>query len=173
MITPRTVELLHRVKSGILYPADTALLEQVSATQLADELRSRFPVVYQERRLRKLWEISLARSVRTELKRRTIVAGTLVSFSLVPVFVNCVSLVAENDVVTGISRRTQLTVWAVRKPEPGLAQKSGRGFKLDLFPDGWMMQPMGGRTVKLSEQLLRKYGWRFEQAWYPLSSPQA
>jgi hypothetical protein len=173
MITPRTAELLQHVKNGILDPADTALLEQVSAAQMVAELRSSFPVLYQERRIGRQWEISLARSVRAELRSPAMVAGALASFRVVHVYVNCVTLVAENDRVTGITREPRITVWAVRRPEPGLAVKSGSGFKLDLFPDGWMIQPIGGkRTVKLSEQLLRKYGWRFDLIWHPHSSPQ-
>ncbi len=172
MLTSRTAEVLDHVKRGILDPADTVMLEQTSACQLVDELRSAFPVVFQERRIGKQWEISFARSVRRELRSHALVAGALVSFRVVPVYVNCVAVVAENDVVTGISRETRIAIWVVRKPEPGLAVKSGRGFKLDHFPDGWLIQPTGGRTVKLWSTCCASHGWRFDLAWYPHVSPQ-
>lgn len=162
MIAARTAELLHHVKCGILDAADTALLEHASARQLVDELRSAYPVTYQERHLGKKWEISLARSFRAEMISRPFADGILVSFRLVPVYVNCLSLEVEDDTITGISRRTRLAVWAVQKPEPGLALKSGGGFKLDNMPDGWIIKPMRKRLVKLSTQFLHQRGWRFD-----------
>jgi hypothetical protein len=162
MIATQTAELLQRVKSGILDPTDTAMLEQTSASRLVQELRSIYPVVYQERRIGKKWEISMARSVRAELIRRPLRAGRLVTFRLVPVYVNCLSLSAEDDRVTGISRRVRLQAWAVSKPEPGLALKSGRGFKLDHSVDGWAMQPLRARIVRLSEEFVRKRGCQFD-----------
>jgi hypothetical protein len=162
MVATRTAQLLHHVKSGILDPADTALLEHTSARQLVDELRCAYPLTYQERRIGKKWEISLARSVRAEIVSRPFAEGILVSFRLVPVYVNCLALDVENDTITGISRRTRLAVWAVHKPEPGLALKSGGGFKLDNMPDGWIIKPMRKRLVKLATQFLRQRGWRFD-----------
>jgi hypothetical protein len=162
MIAIPIAALLQRVKTGVLDPADTAMLEQTSASQVVQELRSIYPVVYQERRIGKKWEISMARSVRAELIRHPLGAGRLVTFRLVPVYVNCLSLSAEEDRVTGISRRSRLQAWAVSKPEPGLALKSGRGFKLDHTVDGWVMQALRGRTVRLPEHFLRTRGCRFD-----------
>jgi hypothetical protein len=155
-------DLLQRVKNGVLDPADTAMLEQTSASQLVQELRAIYPIVYQERRIGKKWEIAMARSVRAELIRRPLSAGRLVTFRLVPVYVNCLSLSAEDDRVTGISRRSRVRAWAVSKPEAGLALQSGGGFKLDHMVDGWVMQPLRARTVRLSEQFLRTRGCRFD-----------
>jgi len=119
-------------------------------------------LTFQERRIGKKWEISLARTLRAELAIRPVAGGIFTSFHLLPVYRNCLTLNVENDTVTGISRLTRLTVWGVKKPEPGLALKTGHGYKLDKTPDGWIIKPLGKRVVRLSEQFLRGRGWRFD-----------
>src|SRR5205807_5347487 len=123
---------------------------------------SAYRITFQERRIGRKWELSLARSFRAELAFRPIPDAIFVTVRLVPAYLNCLILNVEDDSLTGISRLTRLTVWAVRKPVPGLALKSGRGFKLDHTPDGWAIKPIRPRVVKLSEQLLRERGWRFD-----------
>jgi hypothetical protein len=162
MIATRTSELLNHLREGHLDPSAVAMLEQVSAKALAEELMSVYRVVFQERRIGRKWEISLARSFRAELAFRSVPDAIFVSPRLVPAYINCLMLNIEDDKVTGISRLTRLTVWAVNKPERGLALKSGHGFKLDKTPDGWAIKPLRRRITKLSEVFLRERGWRFD-----------
>lgn len=163
MIATHTVELLDKLQKGILDPIDTTRLEQTPADHLVDELRPLpYRLTFQERRIGKKWEISLARSFRAELAVRPIPEALFVSFLLVPAYLNCLMLNIENNRLTGISRLTRLTVWAVSEPKGGLALKSGHGFKLDKTPDGWVIKPLRKRVVKLSAEFLRERGWRFD-----------
>lgn len=171
MIASRTTELLSHLQEGNLEPADTAMLEQISAKQLVADLKSLYPVVFQERRIGQKWELSLARSFRAELKFRTNLKGIFVYCRLEPAYLNCVMLNIEDDSLTGISRLTRLRVWAVAKPEPGLALKSGSGFKLDKTPDGWSIKRMRSRLVRLSESFLQERGWRFDHLKSVIPSP--
>jgi hypothetical protein len=162
MIATRTSELLRHLEAGSFDDEDTAILEQTSAAQLVHEFRSVYRLMFQERRIGNKWELSLARSVRAELVIRPIPDVLFVSLLWVPAYLNCLMLNIEGDSLTGISRFTRLTVWAVKKPEQGLALRTGRGFKLDRTPDGWAIKPLRKRTVKLSEGFLRERGWRFD-----------
>jgi hypothetical protein len=163
MIATQTADLLQRIRKGVVDPTDTAMLERISADQFVDELRaSRYRLTFQERRIGKKWEISLAHSFRAELAIRPIPEAAFVSFVLLPAYLNCVMLNIENNQLTGISRLSRLTVWAVSGPQGGLALKSGRGFKLDKAPDGWDIKPLRKRVVRLSGEFLRKRGWRFD-----------
>lgn len=162
MLATRTAELLQRLRKGILDPADTIMLEQTPANHLVDELKSVYRLTFQERRIGRKWEVSLARSFRAELAIRPVPEAVFVSFLLVPAYLNCLMLNIEDDFLTGISRLTRLTAWAVSEPEGGLLLKSGRGFKLDKTPDGWTIKPMRKRVVKLSREFLRVRGWRFD-----------
>src|SRR5713101_5200550 len=162
MITTRTAELLQRLQRGILDPADTTMLGQTSASHLVDELRSVYRITFQERRIGKKREIALARSFRAELAIRPLPEAVFVSFLLVPAYLNCLMLNIEDNYLTGISRLSRLTAWAVSEPEGGLVLKSGRGFKLDKTPDGWVIKPMRKRVVKLSGEFLRVRGWRLD-----------
>jgi hypothetical protein len=172
MHTTHTAELLQRLKKGALDPSDIASLEQVSADHLLNELRgSRYTLTFQERRIGKKWEVSIAHSVHAELVFRRIPDAVFVSLLLVPTYLDCIMLNIENDRLTGISRITRLTIRPVGKPQRGLALKSGRGFKLDKTPDGWEIKPMKRRVVKLSGQFLQARGWQFDHLKQFLPSP--
>src|SRR5205807_6527580 len=104
-------------------PADTTLLEQTPANHLVDELKLVYRLTFQERRIRRKWEISLARSFRAELVIRPVPEVVFVSFLLVPAYLNCLMLTSEDNYLTGISRLSRLTAWAVSEPEGGLVLK--------------------------------------------------
>ena len=163
MIGTITAELLQGIRNGSLETVDTKWLESTPADQLVLELcSSRYRITFQKRQIGRKMEISLARSLRAELAPRTIANALFVSFQVIPVYLDCLMLNIEDNRFTGMSRLSRLTVWAIRKLEPGLALKSAHGFKLDRTPDGWEMKSMRKRTVKLSAEFLRKRGWRFD-----------
>jgi hypothetical protein len=138
------------------------MLEQIPADQFVDEIRSsRYRLTFQERRIGRKWEVSLARSLRSEMAFRSIPEAIFVSVVLLPAYLDCLMLNIEDNQLTGISRLSRLTVRPVSKPKGGLALKSGRGFKLDKTPDGWDIKPMRKRVVKLSGEFLRGRGWSF------------
>jgi hypothetical protein len=171
MIATSTGDLLHRLRAGTAAAADGALLEQVRASDWVAELRRRFPVTFQERRLRDKWELGLARAFRPELAARPVPGSNFFSFAVVPVYVNCVLLSIEGEAITGVSRVPRLAVRPVAKPTPGLALTTGRGYKLDKAPDGWAVKSIGRRTVRLGEAVLKARGWRFDHLHPFLSAP--
>lgn len=163
MLALEIAELLKHIRLGNLDRIDTSLLEQLPADQFVDDLRSsKYQYTFQERHIGHKWEISLARELRLEMLIRPIPEAVFASFQCIPVYLNCVMLNIEGNHLTGISRMGRLTVWNIRKPEPGLALKSGPGFKLDKTPDGWQLKPFRNRTVKLSRKFLQNRGWRFD-----------
>lgn len=81
------------------------------------EIRSVFRITIQERRVGAKWEVSLARKHRTELAARRIRTSSLISFVVVPVYVDCLMLNIENNVVTGISRLERVMVYEL-SPNP-------------------------------------------------------
>ncbi len=162
MIATRTSVLLSNLRKGTLDPEDTDLLEQTPANLIVNEFRPSFPITIQERRIGRKWELSIARSLRAELKLDPKPDGIIATFLLVPAYIDCLMLSIDDDLLTGISRQTRLAAWAIRRPEGGLAIRSGRGFKLDRTPDGWSIKPLRRRIVKLSAEFLRSRGWRFD-----------
>src|SRR5438309_9189440 len=97
MIAARTTELLQRLRRGILAPDDTTMLEQTPAKHVVDELKSVYRFTFQERRIERKWEISLARSFRAELAIRPVPEAVFVSFLLLPAYLNCLILNIEDD----------------------------------------------------------------------------
>ena len=136
MIATTTQDFLRRLRKGTKEDSDLAFLEQVNGSDWVAELKTAFRLTFQERHVRGKWEISLAKTRRTELLSRPIPNSPFVSFIVVPVYVDCLMLNLEENAVTGISRLDRLMVRAVAKPVPGIALTTGRGFKLDRAPDG-------------------------------------
>jgi hypothetical protein len=162
MLTAQTEELLDRIGSGIHDPADTDFLGGISAQEFLGQLDSAYSLRFQERRLGHKWEVGAARSVRHEivsLSRRNSVFPLLF---LLPVLRRCLFVSGEDEAVTGIATATRLVLKPIWKPFQGLALTMGRGFKLDNAPDGWAIKPVTKQTTKLSEEFLRKRGWRFD-----------
>lgn len=169
MIATHIAELLDRIRAGVIEASDTIWLEQAPADKVVDELRStQYRLIFQERQVGNKTEVSLARSAELAFQR------TREPASVTTVYLDCVVLSIADNQVTGLSRFTRLTVWAVTRPEPVLALRSGRGFKLDHTPDGWQMKPMRKRVVRLSVEFLRKRGWCFDhlQQFIPTASQQ-
>lgn len=162
MLATQTAELLQRLRAGKPEQPDVTFLEHVNANDWLTEIRTVFRLTFQERHIRGKWEVSLARSLRTELAARPIPDSLFISFSVVPVYVNCLMINIEDNAITGVSRLDRLSVRAVAKPVPGLALTTGKGFKFDKTPDGWSIKPLRRRTVRLSESFLKARGWRFD-----------
>ena len=120
MIAKQTQDLLRRLRKGTFENSDVTFLEHVNVLDWVAELKSMFRLTLQERHLGPKWEVSLAKTLRTELSDRPIRNSSFFSFMVVPVYVNCLMLDMEDNAVTGISRLDRLTVRAVAKPVPGL-----------------------------------------------------
>jgi len=164
MLATQTEQLLHHLHKGEFDSSDITLLEQTPAQEILAQLRTVYRVQFQERRLGTKWESGVARSCGYDLA--SLSNGSVFPiWLLVPVFRRCLFVSGEGDAVTGIATATRLTVRPTHKPFKGLALTTGRGFKLDRSPDGWAMKQQEKRTVKLSEELLLKRGWRFDVPW--------
>ncbi len=161
MSTMTTHDLFERLRAGNVTPEDTAFLDGADADQLLQELAQDYRFRFQERRLKNKWEISMARGLRTELLPRPRYGALFVSLLLVPVYRRSILLSGEGNRITGIAVTTRLTARPIRKPAPGLALTMGSGFKLDKAPDGWAVQPLRKRTVRLTLSVLQARGWRF------------
>jgi hypothetical protein len=162
MITAQLNDFLARLRKGTPEPADRSFLESVRADDLIQSLQPMFRLTFQERRIGQKREMSIARSLRTELRARPIRDSVFFSMALVPVYSNCVTINSENGAVTSISWINRLSVRAVRKPTPGLALTTGHGFKLQRVSDSWETRQLKHKTVRLSESFLRARGWRFD-----------
>lgn len=171
MIATQTHDLLRRLRKGTRDDSDLTFLEHVNASDWITELKSVFRITFQERHVRGKWEVSLARTHRTELAPRPIRNSPFVSFIVAPVYLDCLMLNMEDNAVTGISRLDRLMVRTVAKPAPGLALTTGRGFKLDNTSDGWAIKRLRRRTVRLSESFLQARGWRFDQMRLFMTTP--
>lgn len=165
MQTLQMEELLRRIKTGIFDPADVEILEQPAAVDFLAELDVAYPFQFQERRLRDKWEVSLARSLRHEIEVFSSKDSLTPLVFLVPVFRGCLFLSGEGNFVTGIAATNCLSVKPIRKPFRGLSLTTGRGFKLDRSAEGWSIKPVVNRTVRLTEDFLKKRGWRFDVLW--------
>jgi hypothetical protein len=162
MIATQTKEFLQRLRQGVPTEDDRTFLENARADDLIAELRSVYRLTFQERHIGRKWEVSLARSLRTELVARPIPTSVFVSFEVVQVYISCLMLNIEDNLVTGISRLGRLALRTVAEPTPGLSLTTGRGYKLDFTPDGWSLKRLKKRTVTLTEPFLRNRGWNFD-----------
>jgi len=161
MLTAQTGHLLKQLKAGVSDAADIQALSSTPAQELIAELAGKYPVCFQERRVRDKWELGRARALRYELERRS--GDTIFPLLyLMPVLRSCLFLSGEGDSVTGISVAGRMVMRPIRKPFVGLAVTTARGFKLDKSPDGWGIKPLEKRTVRLTEEFLRQRGWQFE-----------
>src|SRR5207302_305132 len=80
----------------------------------------------------------------------------------VPAYVSCLMLSIEENRITGLSAITRVTLQMTGDQVPTWAVTTARGFKLQKLPDGWEIKRLRKRTVKLTQELLRNRGWRFD-----------
>jgi hypothetical protein len=166
MLATWTLELLVRLQNGTFDPTEVATLEQTAKSDWLADLSSEYPHVFQERQLRHKWEVGRARLVQHRATLRSYRRSLFPVLVLVPAFRDCLLVSGEGDAVTGIAAITRLTMKQITKPTKGLAISTGQGFKLDKSLDGWGIKPIAKRTVELTEDLLRKRGWRFDSPWH-------
>ena len=154
-------EVLDHLRHGVFDKSVVDFLERHKGIDLVSELRLTYPITFQERRIGDKWEVALAKRVGTEMATRNIQNSLFVSLALFPVYIDCVSINIEGDFANGISRFGRLRVRpSVRKPSE-LRIATSRGFSVDRSPDGWAIEPLEKRTVRLSEAFLRGRGWQF------------
>ena len=67
MIATQTQDLLRRLRKGTHEDSNLTFLERVSGSEWIAELKSAFRLTFQERHIGGKWQVSLARTRRTEL----------------------------------------------------------------------------------------------------------
>jgi hypothetical protein len=94
-----TDDLLRRLKTGVFDPADAHALERTTPAELLAEVDSQYSIRFQERRVGKKWEVSLASSLHFELAALAKKAPFPIVF-IVPVYRSCLFLTGEDDRIT-------------------------------------------------------------------------
>lgn len=158
MPSPQTTDLHQHLQQGKFVGSDVAYLEGVKANDLLAELERACPVRFQEHRLGRKWEIALAHRAELRIQLRGVNGTWAGKAELVPVFAHCLFLSGEGDSVTGVSFLS--TIRLRRKSSNEVALRSGRGYKLSRFPDGWEGKALVPKVVKLDDEFLRRRGWR-------------
>jgi hypothetical protein len=157
----QTRDLLQQLRSGQWDPANATLLEPLSASEFTTDLRSLYPVMFQERSVGRKHEIGLARSLRFEFAVRKHPGSLFTPPCLLPVLWRCLFVSSYEESISEITITSTVRV----SPASGTRDvilKMGRGYKLDRTPDGWALKPLERRAVTLSEAFLAKRGWKFE-----------
>lgn len=124
-------------------------------------LRSEYPIVFQERQIGKKHEIALARSCQFETAVRSVSGSPFPAVYYLPVFKNCVLTSAYGGAVSEITTAPRMGLAPTWQAADELIVKMARGYKLDRGPDGWVLKPLPSRATKLSTDFLAKRGWNF------------
>jgi hypothetical protein len=154
--------LIQRIKSGD--PPDAEAIQYLTSTSMKDfvsEAVADYPHLFQERQVGRKRELGLARSCHALLRWRLRRKSVFPVAYLTPVFKDCLFIVGENDRITGVSTLTRLAFRPAKKPRR-YALSSGTGFHCLLDLEEWRIKPVVRKTTILSEETLRKHGWRFD-----------
>jgi hypothetical protein len=162
MPTTRLQELLRQLRDGVLDAADTEFLETTPANEVVLELSTIFPHRFQERHLRGKWEVGMARSIRHQLALPSTSQAMFGILRLIPFLGNCLLFSGERDTITGIASLDRLTIRPDRDLPNEVAVTSGRGFQIDLAPDGWTIKPLRKTTTKFTSAFLQRRVWLFD-----------
>jgi hypothetical protein len=162
MITRQMINLVRQVRSGELDQAQISTVEHLSATEFVQELRSKYLVLFQERRVGHKYEIGLARSVSLELARRQLPNSHLSLFFFMPVLRQCMFVSSYDDRITEVTTVASIQVIPGGGDSVEITLRMGLGHKLDKRPDGWFLKKLKKRPVTLSEAFLSARGWNFK-----------
>lgn len=162
MVTAEARELIRRLRLGEFDPGEVEALEKLSASRFVSDLADLYPIAFQERHIGRKREVGLARSLRFALAVRKSPASLFPLMHMHPVLRKCVFVNSYDDAISGLAVATGIHARPKGGPTKDAVLKMGRGYSLDRTSDGWSVKPLNGRTVTLSEDFLRKRGWKFE-----------
>jgi DNA-binding transcriptional LysR family regulator len=165
MLTGEFRGLLHELGSGKLSAATAEFLAGVPLDDLVSDLRTSYPVLFQERSISRKREVGVARSIRLELAAHQLATSPFQAIHLLPVLWRCVLVSSYDNVISELTAISSITVRPSRTTGEVIL-RMGRGYKLDRTPDEWVVRPLKRQRVALSEEFLRKRGWKF-QAMFP------
>jgi hypothetical protein len=162
MLAFQIKDLLHLLRSGKLDVASVAPLEQLVASGLIADLRSLYPVMFQERVIGRKHEVGMARSLQFEFAIRKQPDSHFPQVLLLPVLRKCLFVSSYDDAISEVTTTASILVGQKIGATKEVVLKMERGYKLDRTPDGWALKPLRKRAVTLSETFLIQRGWRFE-----------
>ena len=162
MQTKQIMSLVRQVRSGESDQALISTVEHLSAAEFIRELRSKYLVLFQERRVGRKYEIGLARSLSLELARRRPPNSRLSLFFFMPVLRQCLFVSSYDDHITEITTVASIRVVPGGGDSLDVALRMELGHKLDKRPDGWFVRKLKKRPVTLSEAFLSARGWNFK-----------
>jgi len=134
-------------------------LGQMSANAIVADIRAAYPVLFQERFIGRKHEVGVARALRFEFSARDSLSPAL---CLLPVLWKCVFVSSYDDVVSEVTSTASIHVRPAWNTPHKTVLKLGRGVKFDSTAEGWTVKPLQRRAVTLSDDLLRKRGWKFD-----------
>jgi hypothetical protein len=161
MLTKQMMSLVRQVRSGEWDQAQITTVEHLSATEFVKELRSKYLIIFQERRVGHKSETGLARSVSLELVRRQLPHSQLSLFFFMPVLRQCLFVSSYDDRITEVTTVASIQVIPGGGDSLDVTLRMGLGHKLDKRPDGWFVKKLKKRPVTLSEAFLAARGWNF------------
>ncbi|HUY36262.1 MAG TPA: hypothetical protein VMV69_26225 [Pirellulales bacterium] len=150
------------LRKGKLDMSVPSAFDQLSGKSLIDELVLIYPFVFQRRDDGRKREIGMAREVAYELVFQKLRDSLFHGVRLHPTLLQCYFISTYDDSISEITWASKLQVRPFRGSGKGLALSFRSGFKLDKTMDGWTVKPLVRRKTVLSEDFLRKRGWRFD-----------
>lgn len=139
-----------------------AYFKQLSANDLMDALRADFPVVFQERWIGRKHEMGLAREVIYELRIRKMPQSPFSGMLLVPTLRHCFLVSAYDDAVSELTWVSRIRLKPKKGDASSVAIIFGSGTKIDKTVDGWVKKPLSRSGTPLSDEALKKHGWKFD-----------
>ena len=159
MLTLQMLDFLHELRLGTLDAAHAAFLDHISANDFISELRTTYPLLFQERSIGRKHEVGMALSVRYEAHH--VSDSLFLSLRLIPFLSQCIMVSSYDDVISEVTATKSVRVRPARESSNQVILKLGPGFKLDKTPDEWAVRLLKRRTVTLSADFLQKRGWNF------------
>jgi hypothetical protein len=155
-------DVLHQLRSGSLDAESMVFLEQIPADELVSDLQEAYPVLFQERSIGRKHEVGMARALRFEFSSHQSPDSLFPVVHLVPILWKCVFVSSYDNAISEITTTVSIRIrpaWIVANET---VVKLASGFKLDKTPDGWRAKSVERRAATLSDEFLRKRGWKFD-----------
>lgn len=155
-------DLLTRLRAGNLDTDTTAILHHLSADEFIAGLSETYPVLFQERRIGRKREVGMARAVRFEFAGHQPSNSFFPAVHLVPILWKCVFVSAYDNAVSEVTTVNSIHIRPAWTAANEAVLRMGTSRKIDKTTDGWTVKSIKHRTTTLSDEFLRKRGWKFD-----------
>jgi hypothetical protein len=155
-------DVLKRLRSGERDAGFEAVLEQMSPEEFIAQIRESYPVLFQERHIGRKHEVGMAQAVRFEFSSHQPSDSLFPVVQLAPILWRCVFVSSYDNSISEVTVTKSIRARPAWRVANEAVLKLGSGFKLDKGPDGWTLKSVERRASILSNEFLRKRGWKFE-----------